>query len=740
VGGCLAVTASTSVSINAIPVLVITDPAPVCAPSTVDLMAAGITAGSDAGLTFTYWSDAAGTVSYATPAAASTGTYYIMGTDALTGCSDIKPVSVTVSPVPVVIITDPSAVCSPLTVDLTAAGVTAGSDAGLTFTYWSDAAGTIPYATPSAATSGTYYIMGTDAVSGCSDIKPVTVSVNSAITVSFTQTNVMCNGASTGSIDITVSGGIAPYVYLWTGAGVAAGSEDQSNLSAGNYSVLVTDANSCSSVLLPVTITEPATALTASVTAQTPVSVYGGNDGSVTVDGSGGTLPYLYKIDAGAYQVSGIFTTLTAGAYTVTVEDANLCTVAVPVLITEPPAPISGTITQQTNVNCFGASSGSVTVAGTGGVTPYEYSLDAVTYQVSGTFGSLAAGSYTVTVRDAILNTFDVSLSITEPASALGGSTVSFTDILCFGNNTGSITVSGSGGVAPYQYKLGSGSYQPSGTFNSLNAGTYTVTIQDANLCTFDVTVTLNQPAGALAGSIAAQTNVSCFGGSNGSVTVQASGGTSPYLYSLNGAAYQPASSFSGLAAGNYTISVQDANSCSVNVALVLAEPAAIAIASEAKDATCPDEPDGSITLTITGGIPPYNVIWSDGVPGATRTNIKDGTYSAIVTDVNGCAASIDVVVGVVGTESCLKVQDIITPNNDGYNDTWKIRNIDLFPNAEVFVYTRWGKLVFNTKNISGNEWDGTYKGKLLPTDSYTYILRLNNGDEDKSGVVSIIR
>jgi gliding motility-associated-like protein len=98
------------------------------------------------------------------------------------------------------------------------------------------------------------------------------------------------------------------------------------------------------------------------------------------------------------------------------------------------------------------------------------------------------------------------------------------------------------------------------------------------------------------------------------------------------------------------------------------------------------------------------------------------------------------VVVGVVGTESCLKIQDIITPNNDGYNDTWKIRNIDLFPNAEVFVYTRWGKLVFNTKNISGNEWDGTFKGKLLPTDSYTYILRLNNGDQDKSGVVSIIR
>jgi gliding motility-associated-like protein len=110
------------------------------------------------------------------------------------------------------------------------------------------------------------------------------------------------------------------------------------------------------------------------------------------------------------------------------------------------------------------------------------------------------------------------------------------------------------------------------------------------------------------------------------------------------------------------------------------------------------------------------------------------------VRDVNGCAASADIEVGVTGSERCIVVQEIITPNNDGINDTWKIRNIELFPDAEVLVYNRWGKLVYKTKNISENEWDGKLDGTLLPTDSYHYILHLNNGSEPRSGVVSILR
>jgi hypothetical protein len=133
-------------------------------------------------------------------------------------------------------------------------------------------------------------------------------------------------------------------------------------------------------------------------------------------------------------------------------------------------------------------------------------------------------------------------------------------------------------------------------------------------------------------------------------------------------------------------------------------------------------------------------VIWSDGILTKDRLTIPDGTYSVVVTDKNGCASSLDIVVGIVGSDQCLEIPDIITPNNDGFNDTWQIKNIDLFPNAEVFVFTRWGKLVFHSKNLAANPWNGTFKGKLLPTDSYHYILHLNDGSKPRSGVISIIR
>jgi gliding motility-associated-like protein len=737
--GSPATSNAVAMNVNSTPSVIITDPAPVCSPATVDLTSVSITSGSTPGLIYTYWTDAAATLSYMSPATATAGIYYIKGTDLVTGCYDVQPVTVTVNAQPTLIVTNPSSACAPATADLTSASVTAGSTPGLSYTYWTDATATVPYPSPAAASSGTYYIMGTDPVTGCYDIKPVTVTINDVPAVTILQTDVLCFGSSTGAIDISATGGTAPYIYTWTGNGVTPGTEDQSNLSPGSYSVTVTDANSCSTAA-NINLTEPATAVSGSITSQSDVTVNGGNDGSVTVEGSGGTPPYLYKLDAGSYQASGTFTSLTAGSYTVTIQDANLCTFDVPVTISQPVVSLSGSVTSQTDVACFGTLTGSVTITASGGVPPYEFSLDAGSYQASGTFGSLAAGDHTVTIRDAVMNTFDVNFTITQPASAVSGSITSQTDVLCYGSNTGSVTAEGSGGIAPYQYKMGSGAYQVSGTFNSLAAGSYTITIQDANLCTVDIPVTISQPATGITGNIVTQTNVTCFGSSDGTFTVEGSGGTAPYQFSLDGATFQASGIFNGLSAGTYTVTISDATPCTTDIQVIITEPEALSISFEKTDASCPGDADGSITLTITGGTQPYSVIWSDGVLTATRTNIPTGTYSAVVTDINGCAASINVEISASGSEKCLVIPDIITPNNDGYNDTWIIKNIDLFPNAEVFIYTRWGKLVFKTRNLSANPWDGTYKGKLLPTDSYHYILHLNDGSEPRSGVISIIR
>jgi gliding motility-associated-like protein len=662
------------------------------------------------------------------------------------GPSTSNAITMTVNPilpVSVSIIADANPVCAGTTVNFTATP----TNGGITPAYqWYNGATPVGINSPAfsyiPATGDVITIVLTSnevcQSGGPATSNAVTMTVNPLPAITTTQVNVACFGGTTGTATAIATGGTGVYTYSWNTIPVQS-SVTAMGLTAGTYIVTVIDGNGCTATG-SATITEPATALSGTIASLANVSVPGGTDGSVTVAGSGGTSPYQYKIGSGVYQVSGTFGSLSAGSYTVTVQDINLCTFDVAITITEPAATLSGSISSQTNLACFGTSTGSITVTGSGGVAPYEYSLNSGTYQTSGTFSLLAAGTYIVTVRDTVLSTFDVSVTITQPTSSVGGSITSQTNVLCFGSNTGSVTVSGSGGTAPYQYKLGAGSYQASGTFATLTAGSYTVTVQDANLCTFDVAVTISQPLAVLSGNIASQTNVSCFGLTNGSVTITGSGGISPYMYSLNGGTFQLSGTFNNLAGAGYTISVQDANLCTANVSVTITEPAVLSLASTKVDVSCPGDADGSITLTISGGTQPYSVIWADGILTQDRQDIPGGTYSVVVTDKNGCAASLDVIVGITGSDKCIEIPTIITPNNDGVNDTWQIKNIDLFPNAEVFVFTRWGKLVFHSKNLAANPWNGTFEGTLLPTDSYHYVLHLNDGSKPRSGVISIIR
>jgi len=132
--------------------------------------------------------------------------------------------------------------------------------------------------------------------------------------------------------------------------------------------------------------------------------------------------------------------------------------------------------------------------------------------------------------------------------------------------------------------------------------------------------------------------------------------------------------------------------------------------------------------------------LWQDGNTSQNRSEMLPGTYTVTVTDANGCATMKIAEVGFIGTFGCVEIPQIITPNNDGFNDEWRIRNIDLYPEAEILVYTRWGKLVYKSRNISADPWDGRFNGRLMPTDSYHYILYLNDGSKPRSGVISIIR
>jgi gliding motility-associated-like protein len=235
---------------------------------------------------------------------------------------------------------------------------------------------------------------------------------------------------------------------------------------------------------------------------------------------------------------------------------------------------------------------------------------------------------------------------------------------------------------------------------------------------------------------------VLCNGDSDGTATAVAAGGTGPYGYSWNTSPVQTTSTATGLAEGSYTVTITDANGCTATDDVTITGPAVLSMSATPTDAGCPDSNDGEISLEISGGTAPYHILWPDGDSLQTRTDLLPGTYIILVTDANGCAASTTAEVGYTGSFGCLEIPEIITPEPaDNFNDTWVIKNIDIYPNAEIKIYTRWGKLIYHTKNPLADPWDGRYaNGKLVPTDSYHYVLDLHDGSEKRSGVISVIR
>jgi gliding motility-associated-like protein len=232
---------------------------------------------------------------------------------------------------------------------------------------------------------------------------------------------------------------------------------------------------------------------------------------------------------------------------------------------------------------------------------------------------------------------------------------------------------------------------------------------------------------------------VLCNGGSDGTATATVTGGTAPYSYSWNTTPVQTTATATGLAAGSYIVTVTDADGCSNNQTVVISEPQILLLTTDVTDASCPGVTDATINLTISGGTAPFTIIWDDGTTSEDRSSITSGTYSVVVTDANGCSVSATVTVGILGI-NCLQMPDIFTPNDDGKNDVWRLINIELYPDAELIIFNRWGRRVYQTRNPAANPWDGKFRGRVLPTDSYHYVLDLKDGSLPRSGVITLIR
>jgi hypothetical protein len=494
----------------------------------------------------------------------------------------------------------------------------------------------------SGLTAGTYQVRVRTSAGCVSDAVSTTISQPTELTLSLSSfTDVLCNGGN-GTITVTASGGTAAYKYkLGTGS---YGNGNTFTVAAGTYSVTVQDAKGCEKTLSNIAVSQPA-ALTLQTPSVTPVSCNGGNDGTITIEASGGTGTgtYQYKLGTGSYGTGNTFT-VTAGTYSVTVRDANNCEKALTGIVVSQPAALTLQTPSVTHVLCNGGN-GTITIEASGGTAPYQYILDSGAPQDSKTF-TVVAGTYSVTVRDK--NNCEKTLNnivVSQPA-ALTLQTPSVTHVLCNGGN-GTITIEASGGTAPYQYILDSGAPQSSKTFTVV-AGTYSVTVKDKNNCEKTLSdIVVSQPAAALSTAITA-TDLSCHSGVwDGKIEVVASGGTSPYTYSNDGGTYyQNNGTFADLPIGAYGIVVKDANGCVTAMETVhVSQPPALAIPAPAvSSVSCNGGDNGIITVSgVSGGTLPYQYSFDGGANYGSensKSGLSVGTYYIRVKDGHSCVSS----------------------------------------------------------------------------------------------------
>lgn len=507
-------------------------------------------------------------------------------------------------------------------------GTIATSPAGGTPPYsytWSPGAVTSP--TLSNVCGGNYTANVVDG-SNCSYTQTFVLTQPSAVTVSFTKRDALCNGACTGTVTAIPSGGTAPYTFSWTPVGAFPGSvlNNLINLCANVYSVTVTDANGCTATAT-VQISEPA-AITGILNIQDALCNSQCN-GSATITAGGGTPNYGYSWTGSAVTTS-VITGLCAGNYSNTITDANGCTLTQSFVIASPTG-ITVTLTPN-NPSCNGVCNGSITTVAAGGTGALTYSWIATGSGQNPT--GLCAGNYTVIVTDANGCTGQNVTALTNPPALLANA--SFTNPSCPGVCNGIAISNPANGTAPFSYTWTTIPTQTTQSINGLCSGTYSVIVMDNKACLDTQQVILNGPATLTINPSASP--ASC-GLCNGTINVTPLGGTPNYTLT-----WAPAVGVGTVAvnvcAGIYTVTVTDANSCTSNFSIPLSNsngPSGATVTFT--DVSCNGQCNGAASVTNpVGGTPGYTVTWVSPVsPTNPVTGLCAGTYTAQIADANNC-------------------------------------------------------------------------------------------------------
>lgn len=507
-------------------------------------------------------------------------------------------------------------------------------------------------ATAIMLSGGTHQVTVTD-----DSNESITVSVDieapSEITLSvIAQSDATCNNTPSGSAEVSATGGNGGFNYNWGGGITGA---VQNNLAAGVYNVIATDINGCTQDI-SVVINQPEPIIINIISITTP-SCNGTSDGIISIEATGGNGGFSYSwLTGGTGNPSGgIITDLPSGSYLVEVFDSEGCTNEIEITLDEPSDITVDVIS--TDVNCVDGQDGTATVTATGGTGSYLYSWS------NGENGAiqtdLAAGMYTVTVSDENDCLSIGNVEISAPASPVAAGIIVTTQSNC-GNADGTLSAFVDGGTPDYTYQWSDGSTNE--VLTNIAAGTYSVTVIDANGCTADAEVTLNDIEGILL-AVNDVTNNTCNGEGNGSATISANGGVGNYTYLWSNGGTNPTEV--DLVAGTYTVTVTDIGGCLGMISFDITEPLPFAVNETINNISCNDINDGSISVSPTGGTGALTLAWNTGSSETSISDLVPGLYSVEITDELGCNEEFEFVI-TEPEEIVLDITSTIAPQCPG--------------------------------------------------------------------------
>ncbi len=478
---------------------------------------------------------------------------------------------------------------------------------------------------------------------GCKDTVQFSINEPPALTLaSVSVSDVTCKGDMNGSITVTAGGGTPGYEYSIDGGNTWLSINTFIGLSAGSYTVLIRDENDCILTSPPIVVAEPVVSVGGILLSKIDADC-NNPFGVINVTGTGGTPPYTYSLNGGTPISVPSFTGLNPGFYLVTVIDSVGCDTTLGIEVLQIANPYAS-LDSIRNITCFGGSDGAIYVSGNSGTPPYSFSFNGGAIQTTSSFTNLTAGNYVIFLFDSIGCRYDLNVNLTQPDS-LFSYIGNYQNALCFGDSTGALLVLGGGGTPPYQYSLNGITYGNSSFFPNLPVGNYTTFVRDANGCVVTLDTLIASPS-PVVGGISSQVDPLCFGDQNGQVTLTASGGTPPYLYSLDGQVFFQNDFFGNLGAGTYSYFVRDANGCQDIITVTINQPPPVqGLVTAVVDVLCFETASGSITVAAQGGTPPYFYSPDGGISYSsdnTQTGLPVGSYSILIQDANGCVTQVD--------------------------------------------------------------------------------------------------